>query len=78
LNSCIGSVQLGHSTHSASKLSRAKQKTIAPCDTKKQRKGKHTISVINLSKTVEEPKVKNSTNVTKRKQSTVNLGDKIK
>jgi len=78
LTSCVGSVQLGHSTHSASKLSRAGQKNIPSSDIKKQKKGKHTISVINLAKTVDESKGKNSTNVTKRKQSTVNLGDKIK
>jgi hypothetical protein len=41
------------------------------------KKSKHTISVINLSKNVEE-RQKGSSTVTKRKQSQVNFSDKIR
>lgn len=61
-------MHLGHSNNSVTKLSRAK-KGLSNADSKKTRKNKHTISVINLSKGF-EPKHKGSSTVTKRKHST--------
>jgi hypothetical protein len=64
--------------HSVSKLSRGKNRTSNQTDSKKNKKGKHAYSVINLSKYTEEPKGRGSSKATKRKQSFVNFGDRIK
>jgi hypothetical protein len=72
------SIILAQSNHSATKLSKHKQKSINP--DKKTKKNKHTISVINLSKGNEEPKYKNSSTTTKRKHSadlTLKIKEKI-
>jgi hypothetical protein len=66
-----------HLANSASKLSKTKNKNVLG-EAKKPKKGKHTVSVINLTKNIEESKVKGSSTVTKRKQSSVDLGDRIK
>lgn len=45
---------------------------------KKGKKTKQTISVINLSKNLEESKAKVSSTATKRKQSSVDFSEKLK
>jgi len=64
--------------HSVSKLSRGKNRNATQADSKKNKKGKHILSVINLSKYTDDSKGKGSSKVTKRKQSVGNFGDKIK
>ena len=73
LSSAAASMHLAHTNFSASKLSK-----MAVIEPKKVKKSKQTISVINLSKNIEDSKGKNSTNVTKRKQSAIDLTEKIK
>ena len=58
---------------SASKLTPSKRK-----GSTKPKKGKHSVSVIQLSRGVEESKVKGSSTVTKRKQSAADYGEKIR
>ena len=70
-------MHFGHSNNSVTKLSRGKQKTSVGAE-RKGKKSKNIISVINLSKNSDEPKLKGSTTVTKRKQSNIDLSDKIK
>lgn len=77
LSSAAASMHLAHTNFSASKLSKMQQK-MAIIEPKKAKKSKQTISVINLSKNIEDSKGKNSTNVTKRKQSAIDLTEKIK
>lgn len=67
---------MGHSNNSATKLSRAKRTIVYPENKKK--KSKHTISVINLGKNIDESKHKSSSNITKRKQSAGDFSEKIK
>lgn len=77
LSSAAASMHLAHGNFSASKLSKMQQK-MAIIEPKKTKKSKQTISVINLSKNIEDSKGKNSINVTKRKQSAIDLTEKIK
>lgn len=69
-----------HLANSASKLTKTRNRNVGgePKDPRKAKKGKHTVSVINLTKNIEESKLKGSSTVTKRKQSSVDLGDRIK
>jgi hypothetical protein len=45
---------------------------------KKSKKSKKTISIINLTKKIEESKVKGSSTVAKRKKSGVDFSEKLK
>ena len=78
MNSYGGSLHLGHSNHSATKISRGKGKSSLGVEKKKPKKNKNMVSVIHLSKNHEEPKHKGSVTVTKRKPSNVDFSDRIK
>ena len=65
-------------SHSAQKLNRSKPHHSKGEAERRHKKSKHTISIINLSKHADEPKLKGSSTATKRKQSKVELSDRIK